>query len=891
MSKFRARQLDAAKPIPVYRQEDIPDYAEFNAINRTVPQMPTGMEKEEETEHHLQQAIFHQRIIPVPEVYDACPEDSSVLDRIYPPTYKAPRQLIHIHPFSADQDIPEYDMDSEDEAWLSQHAAKGEVPLTNLQFEEMMDRLEKASGLKAVTLQEAKVLLKDDDDLIIAVYDYWLNKRLRLAHPLIPQVKTEKGSGSNSSDPYVAFRKRTEKMQTRKNRKNDESSYEKMLKLRRDLSRAVTLLEMVKRREKAKREHLHLNIEIFERRYEMQDFSGSVLAEVSALRTQRPAFAPLFSNHQLSSGTTAASATSSSTWLKVAPLSHSSKVSKKREDGKRERRSYRKRPRRHHGQISSSASSTPPTPQLTPTYTHPPDPYTIASTYPQDSLAYAAPSSEDEVASPSPSEAEEENEPDGVFTFRRKKFTNYHAPKEGNWPWVPPSEGGGGDPRFRFSLTSLAHPARRCIGFARRRVGRGGRVWIDRLSTPLDDLWSKTDFRSVGPNGLTATNDFLHEVKTEWPHFCPSSPPEDNDTDVEIDVETVGVPVTLTPDVNLNSASSPEELNLASAVPSSVFITAEVMDGDAMGNITELEVSIPSDLDTLLSGDSGVIIGENLEVDLVTDNSSHDGKSGSGTNGGSSSSSGVTYHDLASSEWASNFSSTSDRQQQHSVDFTTQPTSKFMTLDSTNTLPLAVSGLQLSTSNVTGDEMQPSSLPSSSSSFPAATSSSASLSSTSSASSSTSSSLPPSSSAAATSSSVSFSISSATSLSNSLQCASSSSGVSDKVGSECSNSESSGGNGQAITSQQHQDSLSADASCVPSGLHLSNNKNNGSNVISSSTTNNLVSQKLFASTTRTNDSLPNSDSNSSAAVFTNGPSNSVDSSKCAKLDHYMFHET
>lgn len=49
MSKFRARQLDAAKPIPVFRQEDIPDYAEFNAINRTVPQMPTGMEKEEET--------------------------------------------------------------------------------------------------------------------------------------------------------------------------------------------------------------------------------------------------------------------------------------------------------------------------------------------------------------------------------------------------------------------------------------------------------------------------------------------------------------------------------------------------------------------------------------------------------------------------------------------------------------------------------------------------------------------------------------------------------------------------------------------------------------------------------------------------------------------------
>lgn len=45
----------------------------------------------------------------------------------------------------------------------------------------------------------------------------------------------------------------------------------------------------------------------------------------------------------------------------------------------------------------------------------------------QDSIGYAPPSSEDEVASPSQSETEEENEPDGVFTFRRKKYTNYHA--------------------------------------------------------------------------------------------------------------------------------------------------------------------------------------------------------------------------------------------------------------------------------------------------------------------------------------------------------------------------------------------------------------------------------------------------------------------------------
>lgn len=51
MSKvsFRARALDATKPMPVYRAEEIPDLPDFANINRSVPAMPTGMEKEEET--------------------------------------------------------------------------------------------------------------------------------------------------------------------------------------------------------------------------------------------------------------------------------------------------------------------------------------------------------------------------------------------------------------------------------------------------------------------------------------------------------------------------------------------------------------------------------------------------------------------------------------------------------------------------------------------------------------------------------------------------------------------------------------------------------------------------------------------------------------------------
>lgn len=51
MSKlsFRARALDPSKPMPIYLAEELPDLPEYSAINRAVPQMPSGMEKEEES--------------------------------------------------------------------------------------------------------------------------------------------------------------------------------------------------------------------------------------------------------------------------------------------------------------------------------------------------------------------------------------------------------------------------------------------------------------------------------------------------------------------------------------------------------------------------------------------------------------------------------------------------------------------------------------------------------------------------------------------------------------------------------------------------------------------------------------------------------------------------
>ncbi|XP_072306555.1 enhancer of polycomb homolog 1-like isoform X2 [Eucyclogobius newberryi] len=464
MSKlsFRARALDASKPLPVFRCEDLPDLHEYASINRAVPQMPTGMEKEEESEHHLQRAISAQQVwgekrdnmvIPVPEAECNIPHYES----LYPGEFKMPKQLIHIQPFSLDTEQPDYDLDSEDDLFVKKLKKKMEI--TELQFEEMIDRLEKGSGQQLVSLQEAKLLLKEDDELIKEVFEYWSHKRKNSkSGTLIPAVKQEKRDGSSTSDPYVAFRRRTEKMQTRKNRKNDEASYEKMLKLRRDLSRAVTILEMIKRREKSKRELLHLTLEIVEKRNTMPDLGAEVMAEALA---QRALVKPVYT-------------------IPLLPLSNSSqyrhpdlldiKDYKKPEKTEpvRTKRKYEKKPKvplsaAHHSPVFFS---------------------------PKDLNQYDFPSSDEDFSQivSGSSDAEEENDPDGGFAFRRKAGCHYHASRpeqSGNWPWMSPAEGGLGDPRFRFCLTSLNVP-RRCVGLARRRAGRGGRILLDRAHSDVD---------------------------------------------------------------------------------------------------------------------------------------------------------------------------------------------------------------------------------------------------------------------------------------------------------------------------------------------------------------------------------------------------------------------
>ncbi|NXX13822.1 EPC2 protein, partial [Podargus strigoides] len=96
---------------------------------------------------------------------------------------------------------------------------------------------------------------------------------------------------------------------------------------------------------------------------------------------------------------------------------------------------------------------------------------------------------------PSPvSEAEEENDPDGPCAFRRRAGCQYYAPRldQTNSSYESSELAELDKLRFRHCLTTLTIP-RRCIGFARRRIGRGGRVIMDRISTEHDPVLRQID--------------------------------------------------------------------------------------------------------------------------------------------------------------------------------------------------------------------------------------------------------------------------------------------------------------------------------------------------------------------------------------------------------------
>ena len=111
--------------------------------------------------------------------------------------------------------------------------------------------------------------------VIDRVYDYWVEKRTRLRRPLLRRYKPP--VAASDTNPHVVFRQRdvTSRRRLRKKRSDDVESYRKLRQLKADFESVRTLCRLVRAREDVARFVAECSDEYFEARlHERTDTSG-----------------------------------------------------------------------------------------------------------------------------------------------------------------------------------------------------------------------------------------------------------------------------------------------------------------------------------------------------------------------------------------------------------------------------------------------------------------------------------------------------------------------------------------------------------------------------------------------------------------------------------------
>lgn len=263
MARFRPKPLKTTERLVVVdsRDEESEDDDSFTIINnrrksqadkhatrrttRSLSHSDTNMFPEEESEKHLQQVIQKQDTeIPTPSFrlvsdYDA---DEDEFRR----PWKCPRKYIEYTakvPEEMIAKVAEYDLDEEDELFLSNLNFPQQI-LSKDQFEFMIDRFE------AECIQDEEELPPFEEierlfgnaspEMLQKVYDHWVSRRKISGGPLVAKLRPP-------SDPHRKHKPW---------RRNDAASYKKMWQLRQEMEHARTLIEMIRKREKLKRDLL-----------------------------------------------------------------------------------------------------------------------------------------------------------------------------------------------------------------------------------------------------------------------------------------------------------------------------------------------------------------------------------------------------------------------------------------------------------------------------------------------------------------------------------------------------------------------------------------------------------------------------------------------------------
>jgi enhancer of polycomb-like protein len=212
-----------------------------------------------------------------------------------PPNYNPPTSYIRYRK-PGEHDL-EYVADAEDEVWLLNNAKFGvdshrfdpngrrRPQVTLAMLEQSLDLLEKNSGFETICLAdraERLILSKipqfshhfpykapagvvTSKHVVGDIYSYWVQKRSKLKRPLLRRFWPV--TASDDTNPHLVFRPREkEKYKLRKKRQNDMDAYRKMKQLRSDFQHVRVLLDLVKRREDLNRCMIQLQSDWFEQK-------------------------------------------------------------------------------------------------------------------------------------------------------------------------------------------------------------------------------------------------------------------------------------------------------------------------------------------------------------------------------------------------------------------------------------------------------------------------------------------------------------------------------------------------------------------------------------------------------------------------------------------------
>ncbi|KAL3457805.1 enhancer of polycomb-like-domain-containing protein [Aspergillus heterothallicus] len=290
MGRTRPKKLTSKASIPVVREHEI-DAIE-DEIQNALQQIETGVEKAEESEFHLQVAInataqgkvVNEAHIPTPETVLS----NLRYDELYPPVFSQPATYIRFSSTVEDCCGCSYNMTEEDDVFLKIMNEKRDVAnrCTEDQFEEVMNFFEETARLKqpfasvdnppVLSLAEVQESMDATVEEVVKrfakdIYDHWKSTRTNNENrPLLANLKFETGQETDDTDPYVCFRRR-EVRQIRKTRGRDAQSADKLRRLRKELEDARQLVALVRQRELARKEMLATERVLFLQRAEVKD--------------------------------------------------------------------------------------------------------------------------------------------------------------------------------------------------------------------------------------------------------------------------------------------------------------------------------------------------------------------------------------------------------------------------------------------------------------------------------------------------------------------------------------------------------------------------------------------------------------------------------------------